>query len=522
MVGNSSEMLYTLRMISLPATSDQTPDEALGELLATIKRVHHTDDFGVIELAFDFASEAHAGQQRASGEPYIMHSLAVAQKLAEMHLDLDTIIAGLLHDVPEDTERTLEEIRHNFGDTVAMLVEGITKLGKIKYRGIERYVENLRKMFVAMSQDIRVIFIKFADRIHNLQTLDALPAEKRRRIALESLEIYAAIAGRLSMGQIKGELEDLSFPYVYPEDYQWIMEILPEQFMTKERQLESVQKEVLAELERSKYDLKQIAVQGRTKHVYSLYRKLLRPHINRDINKVYDLIALRIIVPTVADCYAILGIIHNRYRPLQGRIKDYIAQPKPNGYQSLHTSIFTDDGGIVEIQIRTEKMHLEAEFGVAAHWQYKETRGTFEAAKIKWLKELVEWQQTATDSEQYLQAIKFDIFQSRIFVFTPKGDVIDLPEDSTPVDFAYHVHTTLGDSCAGARVNDQMVSLDSRLKSGDIVDIIVDKHRSLPNLDWLQTVKTSMARGKIKAAHNKVKKSRLERLKGIIRKSPKS
>lgn len=489
--------------------------QTIDSLIELIRSNQPDADLDLVRLAYDFAEEAHRGQTRASGEPYITHPLAVAHKLAEMRLDLETIIAGLLHDVPEDTERTLEEIKKNFGANIASLVEGITKLGKIKYRGIERYIENLRKMVVAMSQDIRVIFIKFADRIHNLQTLDSLPAEKQLRIARESLDVYAAIAGRLSMGQMKGELEDLSFPYVYPDEYTWIKNILPKRYATKEKELKKVRQEIQHALTEHGFDMSQIMIQGRTKHVYSLYRKLIRPQINRDINKVYDLIALRIVVPAVSDCYTVLGIIHKIYRPMPGRIKDYIAQPKPNGYQSLHTTIFTDDD-IVEIQIRTEEMHLEAEFGIAAHWQYKE-KDARKRHDLKWIKELVELQKKSTDHEQFLTAIKLDAFQNRIFVFTPRGDVIDLPEEATPIDFAYHVHTALGDSCAGARVNEQLVSLDTWLKSGDIVEIIVDKNRKLPNIDWLETVKTSMAKNKIKAAHHQAKNRALDRLKNIFR-----
>jgi guanosine-3',5'-bis(diphosphate) 3'-pyrophosphohydrolase len=491
--------------------------KTFAELKTVLEHQYPGEDLSLVALAYEFAADAHTGQVRASGEPYIEHPLAVAAKLADMKLDLDTVIAGLLHDVPEDTAKTLEEIRTNFGDDVASLVEGITKLGQIKYRGMERYVENLRKMFVAMSRDIRVIFIKFADRIHNLQTLSALRPEKQKRIAMESLEIYAPIAGRLGMSRIKGELEDLAFPYVYPEDYQWLTSILPEQYATKERQLSKAQAEITKLLAEHNLSSETVIIHGRTKHIYSLYKKLLRPQINRDISKIYDLVALRIVAPTVADCYSVLGIIHSCYRPIPGRIKDYISQPKPNGYQSLHTTVITDDG-IIEVQIRTPEMHRDAEYGVAAHWQYKEQRQT-EAQKLKWIEDLVAWQQTATDNEQFMQGIKLDLFQNRIFVFTPKGDVIDLPEDATPVDFAYHVHTGLGDQCSGARVNDQLVSLDTLLKSGDVVEVLVDRQRKLPNIDWLKSVKTSMARSKIKEAHKKSKKTALERLKGMIRKS---
>ena len=475
--------------------------------LITTMTGHYTpDDLEMIRLAFDFANDAHHGQFRASGDPYIIHPLATAQKLAEMNLDIATILAGLLHDIPEDTSRTLKDLEKNFGSEVAKLVEGITKLGKIKYRGMERYAENLRKMFVAMSNDIRVILIKFADRLHNLKTLDALAVDKRLRIARETLEIYAPIADRLSMGKIKGELEDLSFKYVYPEDYNWIAEILPKEYEAKEKSLEKIKSVVADQLKQHNIVSSEISIQGRTKHLYSLYRKLLRPHINRDLSKVYDLIALRIIVPTVSDCYTVLGIIHNLYRPIPGRIKDYIAQPKPNGYQSLHTTVFSDNGEIVEFQIRTDQMHEQAEYGIAAHWNYKESNGKLNTQGIKWLNELVEWQKQIKDNDQFLQTVKFDIFQNRIFVFTPHGDVIDLPEGATPLDFAYHVHSNLGNKCVGAKVNDQLVSLETQIKSGDIVEIITDKNRKNPNPDWLDMVKTSMAKSKIRNALNRNKK----------------
>lgn len=483
--------------------NNSDPKQEFEKLLKTLSEKYPDSDLDMVKLAYEFAVNAHAGQRRLSGDDYIIHPLATAQFLTEMKMDLETIIASLLHDVPEDTAITIEEIGKNFGKDVAHLVAGITKLGTLKYRGIERYAENLRRMFVAMSNDIRVILIKFADRIHNLTTLEFLPPEKQIRIATESLEIYAPIADRLGIGRIKGELEDLSFKYVHPADYQWIMEILPKKYKEKEKYLEKVKKRVSRKLLESGIILKNISIHGRTKHLYSLYKKLLRPQINRDLSKVYDLIALRIIVPCLADCYSTLGILHNLYRPMPGRVKDYIAQPKPNGYKSLHTTVFTENGEIVEFQIRTTDMHEEAEFGIAAHWNYKENKGAINKKSVRWIEELVKWQKQISDDEQFLQDIKLDIFQNRIFVFTPTGDVIDLPDGSTPVDFAYHVHSSIGNQCVGARVNDHLVSLDSKLKSGDIVEIITDKNRKFPSLDWLSSVKTSMAKGKIRSAFNK-------------------
>jgi len=468
------------------------------------------EDLDILKLAFEYAAEAHEGQTRLSGEPYISHPLAVAYRLAEMKLDMNTIVAGLLHDIPEDTQLTLKDIEQNFGSDVAILVEGITKLGAIKYRGVDRYAENLRKMFVAMSNDIRVILIKFADRLHNLSTLDALPNDKQLRIARESLEIYAPIAHRLSIGKIKSELEDLSFKYVYPDEYQWINKIMPKEYEAKGKFLEKIMQSVSNKLLENNISVGSITIQGRTKHLYSLFTKLQRPEVNMDISKIYDLLALRIIVKDVGNCYTTLGIIHNLYKPVPGKIKDYIAQPKPNGYQSLHTTVFAEEGNIVEFQIRTNQMHEEAEYGIAAHWNYKEgANNKLNSQNLKWIDELIKWQKQITDNEQFLKTLKFDIFQNQIFVFTPKGDVIELPEQATPIDFAYHVHSSLGDKCVGAKINGQMVNLGHNLKSGDIVEIITDKNRKSPNSDWLEIAKTSMAKGKIRTAINKNKKSPL-------------
>ncbi len=463
-------------------------------------------DLDLVRLAYDFAIEAHQQQKRKSGEPYVAHELATAITLARMGMDQDTIIAALLHDVPEDTSYSLVEIEKNFGPEVAKLVGGISKLGIIKYRGIKKYAENLRKMFVSMAQDIRIILIKMADRLHNLETLGALSIEKQKRIAQESLEIYAPIADRLGMGHIKGELEDLAFPYVHPEGYKWLRkEGLPKIEIEMEY-VQKVIKVVKKELGREK--IKIISIHGRGKRLYSLYQKLNRPEYNQDISKVYDLVALRIIVPTVADCYNVLGIIHQIWKPLPGRIKDYISQPKPNGYQSLHTSVFCLEGKIVEFQIRTPEMHEQAEYGIAAHWHYKETdrirekvgkKGYTLPKKLKWIEELVKWQQEVQDNQQYLKLLTVDVFRNRIFVFTPKGDVIDLPDEATPVDFAYQVHTWIGDHCAGAKVNGKIASLDAKLKNGDVVEIITDKNRKGPSSDWLKFVKTNAAKSKIRS-----------------------
>ena len=470
-------------------------------------------DLDLIRLAYDYAQKAHEGQKRKSGEPYISHPLETAIKLAEIGMDQASIIAGLLHDVPEDTNYSLVDIERNFGPEVAHLVGGISKLGIIKYRGIEKYAENLRRMFVSMAEDIRIILIKMADRLHNLKTLQALPKEKQKRIAQESLEIYAPIANRLGMGQIKGELEDLAFPYVYPEKYEWMKkEILPK-IEVRMEYIQKVIKMVKKELENQK--IKIISIHGRAKRLYSLYRKLAKPHYNGDVSKIYDLVALRIIVPTVSDCYQVLGIIHKLWKPLPGRIKDYIAQPKPNGYQSLHSTVFCLEGKIVEFQIRTPEMHEQAEYGIAAHWHYKEIhqkpnklseKGYTVPKKFKWIEDLVSWQKEIQDNQQYLQSLAIDFFKNRIFVFTPQGDVIDLPEDATPVDFAYHVHTWIGDHCTGAKINNRMASLSDTLKNGDVIEIITDKNRKGPSHDWLKSVKTGAAKGKIRAGADKIKK----------------
>ncbi len=456
-------------------------------------------DVSVLDRAFAFAAKAHTGQKRLDGTNYIQHALETTYTLAHMNLDLATITAGLLHDVPEDTSVTLEEIEQEFGAEVAKLVRGITKLGKLKYRGLERYAENLRKMFVAMAEDVRVILIKLADRLHNLSTLASLPPVKQQRIARETLEIYAPIANRLGMGELKGRLEDMAFQYVYPEEYAWVVKNVKERL---EEQLAYVNA-MTGELQKFLTDngVKVLSIHGRAKHYYSLYKKLLRKDM--DLAKVYDLVALRVIVPDVASCYQALGFIHQKFRPLPGRIKDYIAQPKPNGYRSLHTTVFGNDGRIFELQIRDQQMHDHAEYGIAAHWHYKEGGKKPELklppSQLKWITELLEWQKDIKDNEQYLHALKIDIFQNRIFVFTPKGDVIDLPEHATPVDFAYHIHSDIGDRCTGCKVNEKIATLNTQLVSGDMVEILTDKNRPGPSEDWLEFVKTNMAKAHIKA-----------------------
>jgi GTP pyrophosphokinase len=482
----------------------------LDDLIKIIKENDKKADIDLVRLAYDFAQEAHKGQKRKSGEPYISHPLETAIILAKMKLDLPTIIAALLHDVAEDTNYNLVDIEKNFGKEVAKLVAGITKLSIIKYRGVEKYAENLRKMFISMADDVRVILIKMADRLHNLKTLNVHPPETQKRIALEVLEIYAPIANRLEMGQLKGQLEDLAFPYAYPKEFSWFKKEIIPNYRTRIEYINKIIKIVKKEIIKEK--IKIISIHGRAKHFYSLYRKLLKPQYNKDINRIHDLVAIRIIVPTVSDCYKVLGIIHNMWKPLIGRIKDYISQPKPNGYQSLHTTVFAKDGKIVEFQIRTPEMHEHAEYGIAAHWHYKEMGPGFFARfrkgfhpkgyeipkKLQWIKELTKWQKEIDDSQTYLKTLKIDVFQNRIFVFTPKGDVIDLPEDATPIDFAYHIHSDIGDKCVGVKVNGKMENLKTKLKNGDVVEIITDKSRKGPSRDWLRIAKTTTAKTKIK------------------------
>lgn len=480
----------------------------LRQLQEIIKQNYSSADAAIVEHAYNFAESAHRGQKRTTGDDYIVHSLHTAKTLAELKLPLPIVVAGLLHDVPEDTKLTLDEIRQEFGTDIAEMVEGITKLSRVKYRGIDRYLENLRKMFVAMAEDIRVILIKFADRLHNLQSLYVLPADKQKRIALETLEIYAPIANRLGIGELQARLEDAAFKYAYPDEYINIEHIIKSSFPIKKKSLNSMLRKIKTRLD--KENIKYSDIYGRTKHYYSFYRKYLK--YNRDAKQIYDLIALRVIVGNVADCYAVLGLVHSLWKPIRGRIKDYIAQPKPNGYQSLHTAVFGDDQEIVEIQIRTKKMHEQAELGIAAHWQYKES-GKIDKKEISWVNELADWLKSIKDNSQLLEGAKIDVFQNRIFVFTPQGDVLDLPDGATPIDFAYHIHTEIGNKCTQALINNEIVSLDRKLKNGDVVQIITDKNRKGPNPEWIGSVKTRTARHQIENYKNKGWKKFLPKFK---------
>lgn len=483
----------------------------VNDLINEIHKYNPNADFGLVQKAYYFAEKAHEGQFRKSGEPYVSHPLAVAMSLARLKLNSKTIAAGLLHDVADDTSIPLEEIKKEFGEEIVFLVNGVSKLGKIKYHGVEGQAAKLRKMFLAMAKDIRVVLIKLADRLHNLRTLQYLPKEKQKRIALEVLEIYAPLAYRLGMWRMKSRLEDLAFQYVYPNEYQWLIDNIKDKFQERENYLKKVQETLKEEFR--KHGLNVLDIYFRAKHYYSLYRKLLRYDL--DLNKIYDLVALRIITNTVEDCYTALGIIHKLWKPLPGRIKDYIAAPKPNGYQSIHTTVFGPEGKIVEIQIRTQKMHEEAEYGIVAHWYYTEAVGLKEYIKrrlrlgsrqvapqvprkeLSWVKQLQEWQKGVKKPEEFLEQLKIDFFGDRIFVFTPKGDVIDLPEGATAVDFAYAIHTDVGNHCAGAKANDKIIPLNQPLQNGQLVEIITHKEPK-PNRDWLRFVKTSQAKSKIK------------------------
>jgi len=470
-----------------------------------ITTINSSKDKKLISHAFLFAEEAHKEQKRFSGEPYFEHVVETAKILVELGMDAKTIAAGLLHDTLEDNVATREELVKEFGKEISFLVRGVTKLGKYKYKGLERHAESLRQFLLATSKDVRVLIIRLADRTHNMKTLEYVRPEKQRRIALETLEIYAPLAHRLGMGQIKGELEDLAFPYVYPKEHRETLELLKQKSVENQKYLQKVYRSLQKEL--IKENIKSIKTDYRIKHLYSLYKKLKK--YDMDIDKIHDIAALRIVVPTIGECYQILGIIHEMWRPLPGRIKDYIATPKPNGYQSLHTTIFTGDGGIAEIQMRTVAMHDEAEYGIASHLGYKENlkqkKGYSIKKKLTWINQLVEWQKHIAKSEEFLDDLKMDYFKDRVFVFTPEGDVIDLPEDSSPIDFGYAIHSDIGDHTAGAKVNEKLVSLDTMLKNGDKVEIVTKKS-STPSEKWLSYIKTTLARKHIKSALQKQKK----------------
>ncbi len=471
-------------------------EQGIDEVLEQIKRYAPEGDVDGVRRAYEFAARAHAGQRRDSGDWYIFHPLRVAAILADLEMDVTTIAAGLLHDVIEDTPVTLDEIRAEFGHEVSLLVDGVTKLGRLPFMSREeQQAENLRKMFLAMAQDIRVVLIKLADRLHNMRTLGHLPWDRQARIARETLEIYAPLAHRLGMWRIKWELEDLALRYLEPGEYYKLVE----KVARKRKERESLIEEAKATLRKSLGEA-HIAceLQGRAKHFYSIYEKMRVK--GKAFEEIYDLIAIRVVVSSVRDCYAVLGTVHSLWKPMPGRFKDYIAMPKSNMYQSLHTTVIGPAGEPLEIQIRTWDMHRTAEYGIAAHWRYKEgTRNLSDfEEKLSWLRQLLEWQRDMKDIHDFMETLKIDLFKDEVFVFTPKGDVKNLPAGSTPVDFAYSVHTDIGHRCTGARVNGRMVPLDYQLTNGDIVEIIASKGQGGPSLDWLAFVKTSKARNKIR------------------------
>ena len=482
------------------------------EFFDKASQLYSTEQFEQIKKAFFFAQNAHKDQFRKSGEAYFIHPLNVAKILMDLFMDTPTVIAGLLHDVVEDTDYTSEQVAQEFGKEVAVLVAGVTKLDKLKFESkSQAQAENLRKLLLAMAQDLRVIIIKFADRLHNMRTLDSVEPEKQIFTARETLEIYAPLAARLGIGQVKGELEDLSMRYLYPTDYYKLVSLIS----AKKEERDRFVKEISAILKKKLDDLGiPYEINGRSKHFYSIFKKMRRQGVGLD--GIYDLLAIRIIVPDKKDCYNVLGLAHAMWAPLPYRFKDYIATPKPNNYQSLHTTVmYTREGedekeGIpFEIQIRTKEMHLTAEYGIAAHWKYKD--GTTDKSldmKIAWLREVMELStsETSSNSREYMSSLKMDIFIDEIFVFTPGGDVLCLPLDSTPIDFAYSIHTNVGHRCVGAKVNNRMVPLNSKLKTGDIVEIITSNSTKGPSRDWLRIIKTAGARSKIRQYFKKTEK----------------
>jgi guanosine-3',5'-bis(diphosphate) 3'-pyrophosphohydrolase len=464
------------------------------ELLRTMRANRPGDDLELVRRAYEFSQKNHAGQSRASGEPYLVHPLGVAQVLAEMKMDAVAIAAGLLHDSVEDTSVTIVDIRKEFGEQVAHIVEGVTKISQIDFATREeQQAENLRKMMLAMVDDIRVVLIKLADRLHNMRTLEHLTPERQQKIAKETLEIYGPIAHRLGMGKIRGELEDLGFRYLDPLTHQQVHDAVEARRKKGEQFLARVEQTLRDKLKEAGITAE---VESRIKRLFSIHKKLVRQKIS--VDQVYDLYAMRVITKSLQDCYAVLGIVHNVWRPVPGRIKDFIAMPRPNFYQSLHTSVITDDGTPFEVQIRTEEMHHMAEEGIAAHWKYKDGPvSAQDEQRLAWLRQVVEWQRDVSDPTEFLSTLKIDLYPEEVYTFTPKGKVVVLPRESTPIDFAYSIHTEVGHSCVGAKVNGRMVPLRHKLHSGDIVEIITQPGRT-PSRDWLAAVKSSRARNKIK------------------------
>ncbi|MBD5500581.1 MAG: bifunctional (p)ppGpp synthetase/guanosine-3',5'-bis(diphosphate) 3'-pyrophosphohydrolase [Lachnospiraceae bacterium] len=489
-----------------PIREFQSPEQLYEDLILRVKKYHPSDDISLIQKAYQVAFEAHKDQFRKSGEPYIIHPLYVAIILADLEMDKETIAAGLLHDVVEDTIMTEEEIREAFGDDVALLVDGVTKLQKLQFMGegdkpdrLEMQAENLRKMFLAMAKDIRVILIKLADRLHNMRTLQYQKPESQLRIAKETVEIYAPIAQRLGISKIKVELDDLSLKYLEPEAYYDLVDKISVRKKVREKYIQSIVDEVSEHIVHAGI---QAQIDGRVKHFFSIYKKMKNQ--NKTIDQIYDLFAVRIIVDTVKDCYAALGIIHEMYKPIPGRFKDYIAMPKENMYQSLHTTLIGTSGQPFEIQIRTFEMHKAAEYGIAAHWKYKEASDgkkadVSEEEKLTWLRRILEWQRDMSDNREFMNLLKsdLDLFSDSVYCFTPTGEVKNLPAGSTPIDFAYSIHSAVGNRMIGARVNGKLVTIDYEIKNGDQIEILTSQNSKGPSRDWLNVVKSTQAKNKI-------------------------
>ena len=480
----------------------QDPEELYQALIARVRKYHPSADITMIEKAYQIGKEAHKNQFRKSGEPYIIHPLWVAIILADLEMDKETIVAGMLHDVVEDTTMTLDEISAEFGEEVALLVDGVTKLGQLNYSQdkLEAQAENLRKMFLAMAKDIRVIIVKLADRLHNMRTMEFMTPAKQKEKSRETMDIYAPIAQRLGISKIKTELDDLSLKYYQPEVYNQLVHDLNARKTEREEFVQQIVAEVSKHMKNADIEAK---VYGRVKHFFSIYKKMVNQ--NKTLDQVYDLFAVRIIVDSVKDCYAALGVIHEMYTPIPGRFKDYIAMPKANMYQSLHTTLIGPSGQPFEIQIRTEEMHKTAEYGIAAHWKYKETGGSntkglnTQEEKLNWLRQILEWQRDMSDNREFLSLLKgdLDLFQEDVYCFTPNGDVKNLPNGSTPVDFAYAIHSAVGNKMVGARVNGKLVNIDYKIQNGDRIEILTSQNSKGPSRDWLKIVKSTQAKNKI-------------------------
>ena len=491
-----------------PIQEFQSPEQLYQDLIAHVQKYHPSDDISLIEKAYGIAYNAHKEQVRKSGEPYIIHPLCVAIILADLEMDKETIAAGLLHDVVEDTIMTDEEIVEEFGSDVALLVDGVTKLQQLQFGGnqedrtpdkLEMQAENLRKMFLAMAKDIRVILIKLADRLHNMRTLKHMPAEKQQRIARETLDIYAPIAQRLGISKIKVELDDLSLKYLEPEVYYDLVDKIAIRKSEREKYIQDIVNEVGKHIENAGIKAE---IDGRVKHFFSIYKKMKNQ--GKTIDQIYDLFAVRIVVDTIKDCYGALGVIHEMYKPIPGRFKDYIAMPKPNRYQSLHTTLIGSSGKPFEIQIRTHEMHKAAEYGIAAHWKYKEASDgkkveAQEEEKLTWLRQILEWQQDMSDNKEFMNLLKndLDLFSDNVYCFTPRGEVKNLPAGSTPIDFAYNIHSAVGNKMIGARVNGKLVTIDYVIKNGDLIEILTSQNSKGPSRDWLNVVKSTQAKNKI-------------------------